>query len=486
MSSPYETVSIGVTFPLGRYHATPWDRAVNEGAVEWPPSPWRILRSLVATWHLRCPQVSAKDLDRVLGSLLTPPSYRLPDSGTGHSRHYMPDSEHRPGSKHSTDLVLDPFMAVGRTQEVIIQWPVTLADDARAVLRQVTEAVPYLGRSESVCRMRLFNTADLPDECGTWWRPLLGEAADIDVDDPARKPGARLLCPEGATVRADLERSPDDIRALRRMLPPMSRWVSYLPDVRAPDQTSTQVPDERRVEVIRWRLVTSAPFMSRYGVLATELLRSGVLRSLGITNPALAGRDDAGKAADDHQHAHWFWLTDPRPAGGPAEVADLALWVPSGMDPDTVMAVLGRRRLDGPQGWTPAGFRSGRLHLIACGAVQHALPELVQPSEEWVSQTPYLMVRHRKRQSLTDFLTEDVARELSYRGLPELVSLDIDDSRHEQWWREHRRYRVCENMTHRRAGCALRVTLAKPMDGPLALGALSHFGFGLFRPLLMT
>jgi len=40
---------IELRFPAGRYHATPWGSHVNEGAVEWPPSPWRLLRALIAT-----------------------------------------------------------------------------------------------------------------------------------------------------------------------------------------------------------------------------------------------------------------------------------------------------------------------------------------------------------------------------------------------------------------------------------------------------
>ena len=51
--------TLAFRFPLGRYHANPWDRAVNEGATEWPPSPWRILRALVATWHTRWPDLPA-------------------------------------------------------------------------------------------------------------------------------------------------------------------------------------------------------------------------------------------------------------------------------------------------------------------------------------------------------------------------------------------------------------------------------------------
>jgi CRISPR-associated protein Csb2 len=47
--------TLALRFPLGRYHATPWDRSANEGTTEWPPSPWRLLRALVATWYTRCP-----------------------------------------------------------------------------------------------------------------------------------------------------------------------------------------------------------------------------------------------------------------------------------------------------------------------------------------------------------------------------------------------------------------------------------------------
>src|SRR5690606_34470106 len=41
--SPMPTVL--VEFPGGRYHAPPWGHHVNEGQIEWPPCPWRLLRA---------------------------------------------------------------------------------------------------------------------------------------------------------------------------------------------------------------------------------------------------------------------------------------------------------------------------------------------------------------------------------------------------------------------------------------------------------
>jgi CRISPR-associated protein Csb2 len=40
-------------FPGGRYHATPWGTHVNEGQIEWPPSPWRLARALLAVGFTR-------------------------------------------------------------------------------------------------------------------------------------------------------------------------------------------------------------------------------------------------------------------------------------------------------------------------------------------------------------------------------------------------------------------------------------------------
>jgi hypothetical protein len=51
-------------------HATPRGRHVNEGAVEWPPSPWRIVRALVTTWHLKTREVPEATVRSLLAIIL--------------------------------------------------------------------------------------------------------------------------------------------------------------------------------------------------------------------------------------------------------------------------------------------------------------------------------------------------------------------------------------------------------------------------------
>ncbi len=83
-------VTIKLTFPAGRYHATPWGRHVNEGVPEWPPSPWRLLRALVAVWRRTCADLPEAQMKRLLTPLALAPRFKLPPHRVAHTRHAMP------------------------------------------------------------------------------------------------------------------------------------------------------------------------------------------------------------------------------------------------------------------------------------------------------------------------------------------------------------------------------------------------------------
>ena len=73
-------LALSFTFPAGRNHATPWDRHVNEGAVAWPPEPWRILRSLIATWHHKV-KYAGRHSECTLLALIESLAQELPEYG---------------------------------------------------------------------------------------------------------------------------------------------------------------------------------------------------------------------------------------------------------------------------------------------------------------------------------------------------------------------------------------------------------------------
>jgi CRISPR-associated protein Csb2 len=477
-------VIVGTTlafrFPLGRYHANPWDRAVNEGATEWPPSPWRILRALIATWYTRWPDLPEPVFDGILSALADPPSYQTPPARTGHTRHYLPDLDHRKAETGNTTLTLDPFVTVGRDAELLVHWDADLDADQREALAKLAELVPYLGRSESACEVRLVQDDVVPDD--TWWRP--------DTTSGSRR--TRLLAPARPLNRSDLEATTGGIRRQKRTMPAGTRWVDYSVLAEQRPRVVTRSTRVQEVTAVRFAVHGRAPLMLTNSVLlADEAHRKigNLLQEAQIPDARRKQIMGTGGAASGHQHAHWIPLGEEGDQAGP--VLSLVIWVPSGLRPEEVRAVLGLRSASGKRGgedgYEVRGFPKVDLLFQAAGTIQDVAPELcAKPSRRWHSVTPYLPVRHKARnESWEDFLAEEVTAELRYRNQSNVVLKHVKPSTEMTAHQvsQYRRYRMYERLQrHSRAGMGLTLEFDTPVSGPLMLGQLSHFGFGRFAP----
>ena len=97
------SISLAFRFLAGRYHATPSGHHVNEGLIEWPPSPWRLLRALISVgytsgiWNASGPPATARGMLEKLSTEL--PHYSVPPAVGAHSRHYMPTGALDPKTK---------------------------------------------------------------------------------------------------------------------------------------------------------------------------------------------------------------------------------------------------------------------------------------------------------------------------------------------------------------------------------------------------
>ena len=220
--------TLQLRFPGGRYHATPWGHHVNEGQIEWPPSPWRLLRALVACgfttqrWS-EVPPV-ARQLIEKLAEVL--PSYRLPAASAAHSRHFMPIGTLDKGRERTT-LVFDTWANVG-DEALLVRWDCELTDEETRQLKQLAECLGYLGRSESWVEAELIEDEVLtsldfdavphrdgidpgprweqgweqvslmapipPHEYATWQSHKVNAAlADFPIPGDKRRPPAKLL-----------------------------------------------------------------------------------------------------------------------------------------------------------------------------------------------------------------------------------------------------------------------------------------------------
>lgn len=145
---------IAFRFLTGRLHATPWDRHVNEGLVEWPPSPWRLCRALVATGFTKlgwdAPPPAAVELLEALSGVT--PVYWLPPASAGHTRHYMPLGKRDPKTHTiKPTKVLDGYAWVGRGEHAVlgVDWPISVSPAAAELLGALLRSLSYLGRAEA-------------------------------------------------------------------------------------------------------------------------------------------------------------------------------------------------------------------------------------------------------------------------------------------------------------------------------------------------
>lgn len=502
---------LSVRFPHRRYHATAWDQAANNGQVEWPPSPWRLTRALLAVGLTRHPELSTDavvDAVRLLGA---PPTYYVPPTRPGHTRHYLPKITQRTGN-NDTELTLDSYVSIDPADALVIAWPdAEPTEQQLSILTDLFRSLPYLGRAESLVDASLVTTMPDPDAWhGTVWRP-----------HPQGM--QRLLCPTPEATLDQLHTTTHQMRKARRLVPEGAQWQSYEERDPAPERVflgsagaaPADLPSsDTGVAIMRWRFESPAPFEAVNAIQATARLRGLVMRE---TKPAgqredaasddlaapepIAGRDAeliSGHVSDpdrQHSHAHWLWLD----AGG--RLTDLVLWVPAALSDETARRIQKAVYRFGlsmrPGDYVPPGFVPGDLNLAGWGGADHVvdLMDLTTPGADgtiWRSATPHLIGRlGKKNQSLESLALEHVRRELSFRveNPPAITSLTLEErpadgrpvpaSRYRQRHWGHRFRKGQRNVP----AVWLRVEFDRPLPLQiLTLGPQSHFGFGRLVP----
>lgn len=528
-------------FPGGRYHATPWGHHVNEGLVEWPPSPWRIARGLLATWHRKATHlVDEEVVRRLLSALCTElPRYRLPPARAAHTRHYMPLY------KDGTTKVFDAFVHVqgsgSRDSTLVAAWPtVELAEDDRRALACLLDRLAYLGRAESWVLARLCCESIELDELSVIpsdgsvtsehevvrvLAPMLADDyaswhsqwIDARTEELAAAKRVALLergkDPAGAKLgRKDLDKVrtsvPGDLwdalgadtTELRKRgwsQPPGSRWVEYL---RPRDALDVALPHHRPPP-------RALPTVARFAVTSTvrphitdalrcgEGLRSRLLQ-LAKTDPpeVLLGHQPDGSPSTGHGHAHI--VTESHHRRG--LVTHVSIHAPMGFD-DRARRILYRLR----RAW--AAGRDLDLTLLGLGQPadfggldwQRGRCPLFAESTVWESQTPFVPTRHGKRHKdgrprlgpdglQIDGPQADLRRLLRLRDLPpfelEPLASTVVGGRDTRWLD----FTTIRKRTHgARAHVSpqgFRIRFERPVRGPILLGYGAHFGLGVFVP----
>lgn len=497
--------SVLFRFPAGSYHATPWGHHVNEGLVEWPPSPWRILRALLATGFAKLgwTEVPAegRELIERLASVL--PVYRLPTGVAAHTRHYMPL---RSGK---TTLVIDAFVRVAPGAALGVTWPIALPSGSITLLGELAARMGYLGRAESIVTAGLAGEEELPhveetraDASNAPGRESISLLAPVSAGEyaawrsesapPPSEPGKRKRKTNGTS-----DPYPTDLLdALLRDTgwlqehgwsdPPGSRHVLYWrpADILESRNAAPKPVRHRGVRVDCALLALASdttlgevlPPLSRALPQAELLHRALVSQIDGEQCPALTGKDDSGAPLQGHRHAHYV----PLDLDADGHLDHFLVYSPMGLDIVAQGALNCVRRT-----WTKGG-QDLRLTLAGLGIRSDfarigglPIPEL-ESARTWRSRTPFVPPRYLKARRHT--LEDQVQAELRTRGLPEAVRIEACEPREQRFYRFVRARRDRARAPPLPCFFDLTIELSAPVSGPLTLGYASHLGLGLFIP----
>ena len=343
-------------------------------------------------------------------------------------------------------------------------------------------------------------------------QPLIERAIKTKIDKLLRsKDGKAHTLPERLVDAMTLDTA--DLQDRRWSRPPAAREVVY---TCAPDAVPSVVPERMARSgyrqsghdpptVARFLLVGRPRPRIEDAIRIGELMRRAALAQFGwnrdevtgrwIPNAPkeISGRDSDGRPLTDRSHSHAFWL--PEDADGDGWIDHVSVFIAGGID-DSLRAALDRitrlwvslRHQEASDAAQPGCAKEWRLALEGFGkpADLASGARIFAKSARWRSVTPFLASGHLKASGYPG----EVRRLLNRRGLQgngakvsvlPSVAIGGNERRAIHFYRFRSRGREAQPDT---AGALLDVVLANPMEGPLALGYGSHFGLGLFAPVL--
>lgn len=534
-------LAIELKFPTGKLHATPWGRHVNEGAVEWPPSPWRILRALIAVWHHKFPSVSEAEMRALIDALATAPHYNLPQVSDGHTRHYMPTYD-------SKTKIFDTFIAISPQDGVIVSWPdIELSDEQSQLLAKLLEAMSYFGRAESWTIARVLpdydgkpNTSPLnghgvqageelvrvlsptsAEEHASWRKKMLEDLMQQAHDEKLLKEAKKAAAGKKHTPPEKVKLTPGEIEKEAQKLPetifdalhletdelrkagwnrpPASEWTDYVRPRQNLRITKSYSPpmQETLPTVARFAVAGAVRPLLTEAILIGDRVRKSLLK-ISDAAPVFLGKDVDSNAitpSQGHQHAHYLCESNNDRQG---RITHVTVYAPQGFDllaekwlnqfnktwgndgHDLQYVLLG---IGQPQDFGGIDEKKGQSPILAT-------------SQVWVSRTPFLPTHHfhirgydnsfpaARNEAIKRELTKNVRKELESRARFPFAENEVQI----EWlpaknWLKFKRHRYSGGGTQgNSSGFGLRLTFSKPVQGPIILGYGCHYGLGLFSP----
>lgn len=494
------------SFPLGRFHATPWRAdTFDDPHGEWPPSPFRLVRAVVNRFHQFVREQGAREggiEDLVRAFATSHLRYYLPPSARRGPplRQYLPGvglSWNPPGKKDQAKggamRVSERYLKQDNSFLVAPNEPLywflsgdDWAGESLSLLDECLARMTYFGRAESIAsieRVRSPAPLDVAANCKLVDHREVGSVpvlclnsdmtAALAMDEVALRSGS---VPPGTVWRYAVRPAPPRVRpvAVQRTYKPTS-LIQFAVGASVEPQTSSLTTITGR---LRGRVLREALTRLNDGVVTTWRHAPSELRHRVAD---LAGKNADGQPLEGHAHARYLGWVDHD-----GRLVRLFVYRPRPFEMWERDAIL--RAAWQPLGWAQRTTDGWTVRLVPLDSAVR-LPDGFDGarSYHWASITPFVPARHfldrRGRMKQEESPSDQINEELSRLGYP-MADVALTDA---GWVRTHapRRDRSGATNNSRRS---FRVTLrfTEAVGGPIILGHSSFFGLGLFAPEATT
>ena len=481
-------IAVEFKFLTGRYHATQWGRNVNEGFVDWPPSPWRIIRAIISAWKINKPEY---DLWPTLKSMVScTPSFFLPQGSKHHTRHYVPlGTINKEKQSLKKEKMLDSFMLLEKNSSMQVAWSCSLSDEQVNMLGDVVSTIRYIGRAESWCETKLakprtdFNC--VPDD---------GRDGQWDL--------IQVLVPDSDATFEDLTVTQRLMDSKKRRYPPKSSHARYLIRNGTVLATSNTVssPLSAPVNVIRYAVIPgiykTRPHV-RETLWAADRFKRRVMQEYskntdGGVSENISGKNQNGSVKrDNHKHAYYLPMDD----NDDGFIDSLTVVSETAFTPQELKAMKAVKHVYGSGGQNSIDY--SLAYTMHGGMEAFDIPILAK-AKRWRSVTPYVMNRHTKTKAggrVVDGPNDQILAEITKRGMPQPVvelygpTTRMMGTRSAGTYNDsHGKFQAISFKRHRKnslagfGAYAICLEFGTEVRGPVSLGHGSHYGLGLCIP----
>ncbi len=474
------------------YSANAWGHGHCEGQVDWPPSPWRILRAIVAVaYRSNLKPAQMVQLQQILYPLAQEyPVYYLPESTyiqhrTPRPHVYLgqnadPFKKQQPqlGEQIGGKFLYAAGLALPEDDTAIyVGWGCELGADDRELLQYLCDGLSYLGRAESPAKWDL--VAEMPAANTTATEEGNRITAVVQLGLDADQVWEALT----ATV-AGIHRD------RKQLVFPGLGYQGYTIAVvpRAHQRPSVQLPTWVRL----W--VTGKGH--RVPIALSQVLCEGLHRALVARCPAEVFTGQVlGQPVRHHRHSFIHGVPDAQTGRW---VESIVLSAAMGYSPEAIAAIAACEGVF-------CGSQMVRLQVADYGQ------DYPYGGMEWESVSPFFLgrspaMRNGKPRGLVGDYQKDGPEHqaLSYLCYLEQFSLGeglsyVAGEQGLELWREGVWFATCgvdrfegawkwrcdRRQGQRKSAIGFRVRLrfAEFQRGPLCLGYASHYGLGVLLPV---